>query len=238
MTQDQKDTAAMPAMANEWHKQAVSRSNCYGLLAIVFRDAPTEEIVAQIRATPLTEVLSHLGHDIAQDLAGELDAVTKRLGEQYTQTFVGPGPHVSPYASIHHSDDGQLWGDSTVWVKRFIETTGLSFRKNWGSIPDHITIELELMQRLTAHEAELWIQLTSSPASDDKQDSLRRLQQCFQVQELFLREHLCKWIPKFCERVLEISPSVFYQEVAGLTKEIIISDVEHMAVLRSAGICN
>ena len=236
--QDQKNAAAMSVTADEWHRQAVSRSNCYGLLALVFRDVPTAEIVAQLTAPPLAEALSHLGYDATQDLAGELDAVTKRLGEQYTQTFVGPGPHVSLYASVHHSGEGQLWGDSTVWVKRFIETTGLSFRKNWGSIPDHITIELELMQRLTAHEAELWIQLTSSPASDDKQDSLRRLQQCFQVQELFLREHLCKWIPKFCERVLEISPSVFYQEVAGLTKEIIISDVEHMAVLRSASLCN
>lgn len=130
--QGQKNAAAMSATADEWHRQAVSRSNCYGLLAIVFRDAPTEEIVAQIRTTPLAEVMSHLGYDAQKDLAGELGAVTKRLGEQYTQTFVGPGPHVSPYASVHHSDEGQLWGDSTVWVKRFIETTGLSFQKKLG----------------------------------------------------------------------------------------------------------
>ncbi len=233
--QDQKNAAtAMSATADQWHRQAVSRSNCYGLLALVFRDVPTAEIVAQLRTTPLAEVLSN----ITQDLTGELDAVTKRLGEQYTRTFVGPGPHVSLYASVHHSGEGQLWGDSTVWVKRFIETTGLSFRNNWDSIPDHIAIELELMQRLADHEAKLRVQLTSAPADEDKQDLIRRLQQCLQAQELFLREHLCKWVPQFYERVLEICPSAFYREVAGLTNAIVLSDVEHLAVLRSASPCN
>lgn len=239
-SQDRKNTAAtaMSATADEWRRQAVSRSNCYGLLALVFRDVPTAEIVAQLTAPPLAEVLSHLGYDATQDLAGELDAVTKRLGEQYTRTFVGPGPHVSPYASVHHSGEGQLWGDSTVWVKRFIETTGLSFRNNWDSIPDHIAIELELMQRLADHEAKLRVQLTSAPADEDKQNLIRRLQQCLQAQELFLREHLCKWVPQFYERVLEICPSAFYREVAGLTNAIVLSDVEHLAVLRSASPCN
>jgi len=239
-SQDRKNTAAtaMSATADEWHRQAVSRSNCYGLLALVFRDVPTAEIVAQLTAPPLAEALSQLGHNITQDLAGDIDEVTKRLGEQYTRTFVGPGPHVSLYASVHHSGEGQLWGDSTVWVKRFIETTGLSFRNNWDSIPDHIAIELELMQRLADHEAKLRVQLTSAPADEDKQNLIRRLQQCLQAQELFLREHLCKWVPKFYERVLKICPSAFYREVAGLTKAIVLSDVEHLAVLRSASPCN
>jgi TorA maturation chaperone TorD len=228
--QNQIDTAAMLANVDEWHREAVSRSNCYGLLALVFRDVPTAEIVAQLRTTSFVEILSFLGHDITHDLVGELEAVTKRLGEQYTQTFAGPGHHVSLYASVHRGE-GQLWGDSTVWVKRFIETTGLSFRNNWDSIPDHIAIELELMQRLTDHEAELRVQVASAPANEDKQKSIRLLQQCLQAQELFLREHLCKWIPQFYERVLEICQSAFYREVAGLTNAIVLSDVEHMATL-------
>ena len=235
--QDKKDSAAMPVTADEWHREAVSRSNCYGLLALVFRDVPTAKIVAQLRTTSFVETLSCLAQDITNDLAGELEAVTKRLGEQYTQTFAGPGHHVSLYASVHRGE-GQLWGDSTVWVKRFIETTGLSFRNNWDSIPDHIAIELELMQRLTAHEAELRVQVASAPVNEDKQKSIRLLQKCLQAQELFLSEHLCKWIPQFYERVLEICPSAFYREVAGLTNAIVLSDVEHMATLRSASPCN
>jgi TorA maturation chaperone TorD len=235
--QDRKDTAAMPATADEWHREAVSRSNCYGLLALVFRDVPTAEIVEQLRTTPLAEVLSHLGHDITQDLAGELEAVTKRLGEQYTQTFAGSGHHVSLYASVHHSGEGQLWGDSTVWVKQFIETTGLSFRNNWGSIPDHIAIELELMQRLTAHEAQLWLSGLSGPSHNNKNLD-KQLCQCLHVQEQFLRDHLCVWIPQFCERVLETSTSIFYREMVKLTKSVVLSDAEQVKAAQVALQCS
>jgi TorA maturation chaperone TorD len=232
--QDQKNTAEMPATADERNRQAVSRSNCYGLLALVFRDAPTAETIAQLTAPPLAEALSRLGYDIAQDLAGELDAVTRRLGEQYTRTFVGPGPHVSPYASVHHGGEGQLWGDSTVWVKRFIETTGLSFRNNWDSIPDHIAVELELMQRLTTHEAQLWVPNLSDSSHNGKNVG-KQLRRCLQAQEQFLREHLSIWIPKFCERVVETSTSLFYSEMAKLTKSVVLSDVEQVAEARSRG---
>ena len=235
--QSLKNTASDSLYRNQWHSQALSRRNCYGLLALVFRDAPTWEVIAQLRAPPLAEVLSRFGYDVTQDLAGELEAVTERLGEQYTQTLVGPGPHVSPYASVHRGNEGQLWGDSTVWVNRFIEMTGLSFRNNWGSIPDHIAIELELMQRLTAHEAELWMHIASAP-SDDKGTLDKQLHQCLQAQEDFLREHLCEWVPQFCRRVLEISTSLFYREMARLTKSVVLSDVEQVKAARNSLRCN
>ncbi|MHC4544168.1 MAG: TorD/DmsD family molecular chaperone [Planctomycetota bacterium] len=231
--QDKKETAEISAAADQWYKQAVSRSNCYGLLALVFRDTPTSEIVSQLRTPLLADILVRLGYDIVQNLAGELEPVTKRLCEQYTQVFVGPGPHVSPYASAHHDHEGRLWGDSTVWVKRFIETTGLSFRNNWGSIPDHIAIELELMQRLTAHEAQLWLSGLSDPSHNNKNLD-KQLCQCLHVQEQFLCDHLCVWIPQFCGRVLEASTSIFYTEMVKLTKSVVISDAEQIKAAESA----
>ena len=231
--QDKKKTAEISATADQWYKQAVSRSNCYGLLALIFRDTPTSEIVSQLRNPPLADILVRLGYDIVQNLAGELEPATDRLCEQYTQVFIGPGPHVSPYASAHHDHEGRLWGDSTVWVKRFIETTGLSFRNNWGSIPDHIAIELELMQRLTAHEAQLWLSGLSGPSHNNKNLD-KQLRQCLGVQEQFLRDHLCVWIPQFCERVLETSTSIFYTEMVKLTKSVVISDAEQIKAAESA----
>ena len=135
-----KDAAPRSLSTDQWRDQALSRSNCYGLSALVFRDTPTGDLVTQLRDPPLTEALSALGYDVDKYLAGELEAVTASLQEQFTQTFLGPGPHVSLYASIHTDGVGQLWGDSTVWVKRFIEQTGLCFRNDWDSIPDHIAI--------------------------------------------------------------------------------------------------
>jgi TorA maturation chaperone TorD len=234
--QDKKETAEISAVADQLYKQAVSQSNCYGLLALVFRDIPTSEIVEKLRSPPLAEILASLGYDIAQDFSGELEAVTKRLCEQYTRTFVGPGPHVSPYASVHHDHEGQLWGDSTVWVKRFIETTGLSFRNNWDSIPDHIAIELELMQRLTAHESQLWLSSLSGPSHNNINID-KQLCQCLHVQEQFLRDHLCKWIPQFCGRMLETCTSLFYQKMASLAESIVLSDVEQVVVAQKVVRC-
>ncbi len=226
--QDTKNTI------DQWHSQALSRSNCYGLLALIFRDTPTPEVITQLRTPPLAQVLDDLGCNVTQHLTGELKEVTQCLCEQYTQIFVGPGPHISLYASIYHDGQGQLWGDSTVWVKRFIESTGLSFKDNWDSIPDHITIELELMQRLTACEAQLW----SPNSSRDNEKTNKQLCQCLHMQEQFLSEHLCIWIPQFCGRALETSTSPFYREMARLTKLVILSDIEQVKIAQSALRCS
>jgi TorA maturation chaperone TorD len=119
-----------------------------------------------------------------------------------------------------------------VWVKRFIEMTGLSFKNNWESLPDHITIELELMQRLAAHEAGLWGPGPPDPSDDGKNIDMQ-LCRCLRAQEQFLREHLCVWVPKFCERVLEASAGRFYMEMAKLTESVVLSDVEQVAEAQS-----
>ena len=211
--------------------QAMSRSNCYGLLALVFRGPPSSQLVAELSSEPLTEVLCGLGCEMNKYLAGELEDVKERLAEEYTSTFVGPGTHASPYASVYHDGEGQLWGDSTVRVKRFIEATGLSFEGNWESIPDHIAIELELMQRLCAHEAQLQTR-PASVASPSGGRISKQLRQCLEVEEKFLLDHLHVWVGSFCRRVLETSSSLFYQEMAKLAKSIVLSDVEGLAVAR------
>lgn len=147
---NKENTDAAPMSAEQWRIQALSRSSCYALLALVFRD------------------------------------------------------------------------DSTVWVKRFIEATGLSISNDWDSIPDHIAIELELMQRLTDYEAKLW----GSYLLPEAENADKQLSQCLRVQEQFLREHLCTWIPQFCQRVLQTSTSPFYREMAALTKSLVLSDAQ------------
>ncbi len=221
------------ARPDDRQRQASDRSNCYGLLALTLRDELTPEAVAQLRSPPLADALGRFGCDAATDLAGELDVVTERLREEYTRVFVGPGPHVPPYASVHRDGEGQLWGDSTVQVKRFIEATGLSFEGNWDSIPDHVAVEFELMQRLTAHEAELWARTASAPAAEAK-DVSERLRQCLRAQEAFLRDHLSAWVPRFCGGVLETSAGAFYRAMAGLARSIVLSDVEELSAAPSA----
>ncbi len=223
-----------PTTSPRWmHDNASARSSLYGLLALVFRDRPTPELVAQLGAPPLAGILDNLGYDVATALCGELESVAARLGEEYTRVFVGPGQHAPLYASVYHEGEGKLWGDSTVRVKRFIEALGLSFADNWESIPDHIAIQLELMQRLTAHEAQLYLgQIASVPAhhQENQDEQLRR---CLEVEEQFLRDNLCKWVPQFCDHILKITNASFYREMAKLAKSIVLADMERVATGRA-----
>lgn len=221
------------APPDEMRQQAAGRSNCYGLLALLFRDTPTPEVVARLRTPPLADALRDFGYDAAEELAGEPEAVAERLREEYTRVFIGPGSHVSLYASVHRSEEGQLWSDSTVRLKRFVEATGLSFEGHWDGIPDHVAVELELMQRLTAHEAELWAQMEEAPACDKDNLSVK-LTRCLEAEDEFLREHLCMWIPQFCGRVSDQATLLLYGKLAVLTETVVLSDAEQVAAALSA----
>ena len=219
----QNSTATKPAIVNEGQDQAAGRSNCYGLLALVFGNVPTREAITQLRSPPLAAALSRLGCDVGEDLAGEIDAVTQRFREEYTGIFVGPGLHVSLYASLHHRGEGSLWGDSTVRVKRFIEGAGLSFSGNWDSIPDHIKIELEFMQRLIQREQQAW-----------EEKGIGSAKRCLQLEKEFIEEYLNQWIPSFCDRVMDEATLNFYREMARLTKDYIRLEETQISELLAA----
>ena len=215
------------ARGDDMARLASGRSHCYGLFALVLRDSPTSDAIAQLRAPPLSEALSDLGYDPASDLAGDLEQVTQQLSEEYTRVFIGPGPHAAPFGSVYHEREGGLWGDSTVRLKRLIEWLGLSFQGNWDSIPDHVSTELELMQRLAAHEAGLWEAAGghAEPAPADHEDELRR---CLETEQEFLRDYLCTWLPKFCHRASSLASMPFYREIVGLAEQFVAQDLEQV----------
>ncbi len=109
----------------------------------------------------------------------------------------------------------------------FSRAAGLAFQGNWDSIPDHVSVELELMQRLTEYEATLWDQ-TSSRQDHSSADCQEQLRRCLRMQEQFLRDHLCKWIPQFTKRVVGSVPGGFYPQMAELTESIVASDLEFL----------
>ena len=98
----------------------------YALLAKVFREEPDAEFLARLRDPHNAELLGDFGFSLApglQDLS--LDELIEDLAVEYTQLFVGPGPHLSPHESVHIESgvvrDGELWGPQTVKVKAFID---------------------------------------------------------------------------------------------------------------------
>jgi TorA maturation chaperone TorD len=194
---------------------AEQRSNIYGLLAAVFRQEVTSDLLQQIKDPQFLGVLSDLGVELKSDFFQKPDKeLLDDLAVEYARLFLGPGKHISPHESVHYRKDdvqsGQLWGESTVQVKKFIESSGLTYQSDYKGLPDHISVELEFMQQVTLQEGQAW-------AEEDKDTALN----CLKNEMKFIEEHLVRWVPVFCEKVIQEAELPFYREIAGLTEKFV-----------------
>jgi TorA maturation chaperone TorD len=96
-------------------------------------------------------------------------------------------------------------------VKDFIEATGLDYESNFTGLPDHVSVELEFMRKLTEWEAEKW-----------DQRNRQRAEYCIDVQRKFLERHLLNWLPRFCEVVMQRAELPFYRSMAELTRDYML----------------
>jgi TorA maturation chaperone TorD len=191
------------------------RSSIYGFLAAVYRQELTSELLQQIKNHRFKEVLSNLGVQLNNGFFQNSEKeLLENLAVEYTRLFVGPGKHISPHESVQHKKEGvqsgQLWGELTAEVKKIIESSGLKYTSEYTGLPDHISVELEYMQRVVQREAQAW------KADDDKTARL-----CLKNEKNFIEEHLARWVPDFCEKVIEAADFPFYREMARLTRSFI-----------------
>lgn len=202
-------------------EQASARSQTYGLLASIFRAEPDEALIEALRGPRIAGALASLEADLGDEFNALSDQeLCESLGLEYTRLFIGPGTHVSPHESVFvevDGDAGSLYGAKTVEVKKFIETTGLSYDKKFSGLPDHISVELEFMGKLADFESDKW--------SKNDADGAKY---CLGVQKLFAEQHLLEWISKFSDKVCDQAELPFYSEMARITDEFIDFDVEQI----------
>ena len=102
---------------------------------------------------------------------------------------------------------GSALGTDNRGVKKFIESTGLSYQSEYTGLPDHISVELEFMQQVLQRQEQAW-------EADDDETALL----CLKNEKKFVDQHLFGWIPDFCEKVIEAAEMPFYREMARLTR--------------------
>ncbi len=199
-------------MTKKMVETATQRSNIYGLLSLIYRTEVTKDLLAHIKKPEFLSVLSDMGAKLEDDfLKGPEDKLIEDLAVEYTRLFLGPGQHISPHESIHHDtgdgDWGQFWGRSTVEIKKFVETSGLKFKSDYTGLPDHISVELEFMQLAAKREMQ---------ALEEKDND--GLLYCLKMEKMFIEEHLVKWVPIFCDKIISEAELSFYREIAKVTK--------------------
>ncbi len=207
-------------------EMAYRRSNIYGLLSSIYSHEPDENFIRNLDSSSLRAFGKGKISQDKEFWAQPAEKICEDLAVEYTRLFLGPKNHIPPFESLYNFKEGetrQIWGAATVEVKRIIESTGLSFRKDYGGIPDHISIELEFMQKLVKNEGELW----------EKEKNGSQLLKSIKLEKKFIDEHLHVWIPGFCQKVIEAARYDFYRNVAELTRDFIATEKEEVENLLS-----
>ena len=209
-------------MSKKMVDTATQRSNIYGFLSLIYRTEITEPVLKHVREPDFLSVLSGMGAQLENDFFNKLgDDLLEELAVEYTRLFIGPGKHISPHESVHHKRDdgdwGQLWGKSTVEVRKFIEASGLEYTPEYRGMPDHISVELEFMQQAAKME---------SQALEDNDNE--GLLYCLKMEKRFIEEHLLKWVPGFCDRIISDAEMSFYREMARVTKHFMEFEEEEI----------
>lgn len=199
------------------------RSNVYNFLNLIYAKEPDPELINTIMTPDFLNILSEIGTEFGDEvLKTPKEKLMEDLSVEYTRLFLGPGPHISPHESVYvggYRDKdpkvGLLWGNATVEVKDMVEDFGYGYRDEYNGIPDHLAVELEIMVNLTAREHDM---LTNKNVQEGYQ--------CLLQEKKFLTEHLSRWIAEFCGLVIENADHVFYRELASLTRDYVLNDME------------
>jgi len=197
------------------------RSNIYGFLSSMFREEINAERLRQIKGPVIQEVLSEMGVQYEIFFQDNQDQLLEDLAVEYARLFLGPDKHISPHESVHHQRDdgdwGTHWGGSTVDVKKFIETAGLKYKQEYTGMPDHISVELDFMKEAAGREAQ-------AIEEKDWEGALY----CQKMEKKFIYEHLIKWIPSFCDKIISQAEISFYGDLADVTKKFVTLEFEEI----------
>lgn len=194
------------------------RSHIYSLLSQLYREEPDLELLKKLKDPALLSVLAGLGLKIGAYLDSKpLKKLVEELAVEYTYLFLGPGKHVYPYESAYTPGGGQHSLKASAEIKRIIQSTGLDYHPDFTSQPDHISVELEFMARLTQGEAEA-----------REKGLSKKTKEFLQFEGKFLKEHLSSWTEEFLDQITKTARLLFYPEVAKLTSGYLTFEAEEL----------
>jgi TorA maturation chaperone TorD len=210
---------------NNMAEMAMARANVYGLLADVFREAPSPAFLAKLREPEFSGSLKALNLSLDEVFEKcSIEQLVEELAVEFTKLFIGPSNHISAHESMHvearFGEKRSLWGDQTVAVKKFMQAVGLGVDDSFGGMPDHISAELEFMQRLLIKECDAWI---------NGEDELGR--NILNIEKRFYEEHLSKWVSAFCDTVLELTDHAYFTQFCEVLKGYMIFEEETLQEL-------
>ena len=186
-------------------EEARARIGSYELLALGFNPPSVQ----------LAEAVSNPGTPV------ELPTLDpEALIPEYHRLFVGPGSlPAPPYESVYR-EGWRVMGETTREVERQYAAATYALDPSLRELPDHVAAELSFMAVLAEGEATAW-------EAEDVSAALAWLER----ELAFLGDHLARWIPTFCDRILASTDVLFYRQLAVTLEEFVALDLERVKAL-------
>lgn len=160
--------------------------------------------------------ISDLDHEelVALDtLIANMDqAAVKEVAVDYTSLFCGfRNDAPFPYESIYRGEKRLLVQEPCSEVKAAYAEDGYEPEQAGGNEPaDHLSFELQYLSYLLDNA-------TEALKNGEEEKALSYLEK----KNLFLSEHLERWVPHFCEEVKEQSDTEFFKLTSALTERAV-----------------
>ena len=185
-----------------------ARGECFRLLAVCFYspqpDLWRQESVLENLTALLAEICPAAVEHARRMQVSISDCSAQDLMVEHARLFVGPQQVIAPpYGSVYLEEGRRVMGDSTLKARQTYQEAGLHLDPDFKELPDHIAVELEFLYFLTAKGVEA--------AAAGKVEESRRYDS---AREVFLDQHLRRWVPPFCARIAEGTESDFYRDLA------------------------
>lgn len=212
----------MAVMTNLLPKELVvyleSRKKIYQFLHFLFQEPVYESDLLKVRDNNKIKELSQLyeGGKILFEFLNHLSRKNlKKEREEYKRLFLGPGPlGAPPWESYYRSIDHLLFEEGCCQLRKRYHNYGLMFIRENNEPDDHLLLELEFL-----------IFLINACIKEQKVDHIQLL---ISEQISFIENHLAKWIPLFCERVIDCSNSPLFVGAAMLLTDYLDHDLESL----------
>jgi thiosulfate reductase/polysulfide reductase chain A len=177
------------------------QAGIYRLLATIFRDEPSLEIIQALAPggflgklvlgtsadTPMAQSLKRLTAFLGTDSP---ENILQELRYEYADLFLNAGPSpVFPYASVHVSQIPVVQQEPLFHLRETLRSMDLHVRPDFMDLDDHVSVELEVCAVLLE-------------------------QQKLEAYETFLATTIMPWVPLFCDQLEKNASSPFYREWA------------------------
>lgn len=152
---------------------------------------------------PMTDEKSRQGVRLL--LSGATEGAVP-LARDHQRLFVGPGPLIPPYESVHLSREHLMFEEQTLQVREAYRAFGLVAPALNREPDDHLGLELHFLAEVCLRS------LDALDTGDDDQ-----LDATLAAHQSFLTDHVLRWAPAFLDLVTEHARTDFFRGAALLT---------------------